>query len=181
MNIRQSLSMHSTTATVATAVIFVVALLAIFMQATDRPAPSSTGDNVYYYDLNSHDLFAGPRNEIPPIESPSGPHQDKPGGVRAYVFTCSDCTSKQWTIGYLETFTDKAKHALRAERRKQQANPNSRKPILRPDSASPAVAQGWMIRTVDDPAWLPVRHPQARQIMANANLCERAVARPCYP
>ena len=181
MNVREWLTEHATAVAVTAVVVFVLALLAIFIQTTDRSAPVSLGDTVYFYDLNSGDLFPAARDEIPPIESSSGPHEGKPAGVRAYIFTCGECTPKQWTIGYLETFTDEARLALLKERRMQEANPNSRKPVLRPDTASPAVAKGWMIRTVDGVDWLPVRHPQARQIMANAIRCVRAVARPCYP
>lgn len=70
--------------------------------------------DVYYYDLGTGELFLAKSNEIPPIDAPSGPGPNNtPRGVRAYVFSCGDCSDKsQQFVGWLEMYTPDAKRAL---------------------------------------------------------------------
>lgn len=74
--------------------------------------------DVYYYDLGTGKLFLAKSNQIPPIESPSGPGPNNiPQGVRAYVFSCGDCGDKtQQFVGWLEMYTPDAKQALTGPR-----------------------------------------------------------------
>ncbi len=56
----------------------------------------------YFYDLNTGDVFedlAGPG----PVETPSGPYEGMPAGVRAVVVACSDCSDEiDRYVGLLE-------------------------------------------------------------------------------
>jgi len=47
--------------------------------------------DVFYYDLGTGQLFADSPGQVPPIDAPSGPGV----GVRAYVFSCNDCSDEQ--------------------------------------------------------------------------------------
>lgn len=64
-------------------------------------------DQIYFYDLASGDLFAGPTDAPPPITAPSG--EDK--GVIAVVYTCGECVTDQLKIAYLEKRSDEGKKA----------------------------------------------------------------------
>lgn len=62
----------------------------------------------WYYDVSEKKLFEGPTNQFAPIASPSGGE-----GVRAYVYSCSDCSDEtSWFIGYLFKNSDGAKKLL---------------------------------------------------------------------
>lgn len=78
--------------------------------------PSSGPQNlpVYYYDLSNGELFSGPSNQLPPIETPSkGTIGGQPAGVRAHVLSCGECSNpKDRYIAYLESFTPEGKKAM---------------------------------------------------------------------
>jgi hypothetical protein len=67
--------------------------------SADRPLRP----RVYFYDLNTKELFPVPADTVPPIETDSGPHRGLPAGVRAHVFTYDTGPNAEWFIGYLET------------------------------------------------------------------------------
>ena len=60
--------------------------------------------NVWFYDLNTGELFTAKSELIGPIEAPSGPLPDgRPAGVRAYVFSYSyNPKESELFIGFLE-------------------------------------------------------------------------------
>jgi len=68
---------------------------------------------VYFYDLNTKELFAVPAETRPPIETASGPYQGMPAGVKAHVFMQGE---RDYFIGYLETAVD----ALPSEQRPRE-------------------------------------------------------------
>lgn len=74
----------------------------------------SDGFKVFYYDLSSGKVFAGPSDALPPIETPSRAKiNGQPAGVRAHVLSCGDCNDpKQRYVGYLETYTEERKQAM---------------------------------------------------------------------
>ena len=62
---------------------------------------------VYFYDLNSGELFDVPADTMPPVETESGPHQGMPAGVRAHVFCCGDFKpGDEFFVGMLECPSD---------------------------------------------------------------------------
>ena len=118
--LRRWLSFNSTLVTSASIVLLVAAL--ITTMAHLEPAKPLPGTQDYFYDLNTGQLFTDERTYIPPIEAPSGPLiengvlTDKPAGVRAYVYSCSNCENRASRfIAYLETFSDHA-NALLSDR-----------------------------------------------------------------
>ena len=59
---------------------------------------------VYYFDLNTSEVFAAPPSHVVPVEAPSGPtSKGKPAGVRAHVFACGSCDDSEAWVGYLQS------------------------------------------------------------------------------
>lgn len=69
--------------------------------------PPETVDRLWYFDLNTQQLFAA-ADQVPPIAAPSGPIDGKPAGVRAYVYACGTCDPATNKTGWLETFPPEA-------------------------------------------------------------------------
>jgi len=55
----------------------------------------------FFYDLNTKELFEGPADSPGPIDTPSGPCQGMPAGVRAHLFVCGSPEDSQPFIGFL--------------------------------------------------------------------------------
>lgn len=59
---------------------------------------------VFFFDLNTGELFVQPFGTEPPVAAPSGPMPSgHPAGVRAYVFSCDGHTATSNRFGYLES------------------------------------------------------------------------------
>lgn len=86
-------------------VLFLIAMGIAYRSMTgdDSAAIGPPGAKLYYYDLNKKELFVAV-DVAPPIATASGPHEGQPAGVRAYVYSCTDCKDIQSRfVGYLET------------------------------------------------------------------------------
>lgn len=77
------------------------------------PPPKRTGQ-VWYYDLNTGQLFTGKIEDVAPIDAPSGPLPDGgQAGVKAYVFSYGDCDDEnQRVVGWLERASVNTKKVL---------------------------------------------------------------------
>jgi len=65
--------------------------------------------HIWFYNLNTHELFAASDRSVPPIDTQSGTAT----AVQACVYTCdSDPTSTNRFIAYLKTLTPKLKQAI---------------------------------------------------------------------
>lgn len=185
MGMREWMNDNSAVAMIVAAVVLVLALVIVWTTlggADESGPPPSEDTTVYYYDLNSNELFPGPKDAIPPIDAPSGtPYKGGPAGVRAYVFTCGACNPDDWNIVYLEKFTPTGREMLLEQRRRLAQHPEATSPILRPDSVPVALANQWLIRAVDDQDWIQVSRSQARQIMSQGTICKSTPARLCRP
>jgi hypothetical protein len=138
----------------------------IVMQAKG-PSPGKPVD-MWYYDMKSDKtdpmerLFVGKSNELPPIEAPSKGKMPngQEAGVRAYVFSCSDCSDKSSRfIGYLEFFTPEAREArLNPPKPEEGAPPRPMDPMM--------MDQGHMIASGENlEQWVAQTSPQGAQIM----------------
>ncbi len=67
--------------------------------------------NIYYYDLNTGQRFADKASLTAPIDAPSGPTpKGKNAGVKAYVFSCGDCSDEtQQFVAWMERHIPAAK------------------------------------------------------------------------
>lgn len=122
--VRSWINRWSSQVTVVAIVLLGLALFIVIK--TGRPAGYSTPVSVYYYDLNTGELFAALSTEIPPIEAPSGPLPNgKPAGVRAFVYSCGDCSDPaQRRVAWLEKYTARAKaRALAIQEWSEQDGP----------------------------------------------------------
>lgn len=102
MGIRDWLNENSTLATGATVVLLIVALGVVFLQMRG-PQADLAGES-YYLEVETGEVFAGPRDATPPVEGPSG-------GValRADIYSCGECTPEEW-IGHVELDADVEAH-----------------------------------------------------------------------
>lgn len=108
MKARNWLNNNSAMVTILAVVVLILSLATIII--TMRPASYTPRViDVYYYDLDTKQLFVDKSDKYPPIATPSGGQK----GARAYVFSCGDCADEsQRFIGYLEVYTPEAKKIL---------------------------------------------------------------------
>ena len=88
----------------------IVFLATIIGQCTRGQGPAARGyKKVWFYDLNTRELFIATSDKLPPIKAPSGSLPNgEPAGVKAYVLSYSDKPNEpNYSIGYLEKFTPK--------------------------------------------------------------------------
>jgi hypothetical protein len=119
-----------------------------------RPKPSKM---IYFMDLSTNELLPVSADMLPPIAARFGGEC-----VRAFVWSCGDCSEQGRKIGWLEKYTDQAKQA--------------------PD---PDAHPGHLIKTVDDIRWFPYADKKERdRIMGPALQAECEEGRqpgPCFP
>lgn len=129
---------------VAVAALVVAGIVVAIGGGDGRKSTSlSAREKLWFYDLGSKELFAGPAKERPPVKATSG--ED---GVRAYVFSCGQCSESEQFIGYLENFED--------------VTP---KPG---ENAMIASNRGHLIRAVDGTEWFPAISEDANKITGSA-------------
>jgi hypothetical protein len=111
MKMRNWINHHSVPVTCGSIAMLVGALC--YLNTAMNPAVFKPPTMAYYYDTVNNELFTGKMEDVAPIPTPAGNRiDDRPAGVRAYVFTCTTCSDSQARyIGYLETFTDEAREA----------------------------------------------------------------------
>ena len=145
-------------------------------RSCSRPSPRFRAEN-WFYDLNTGQLFPGPRGAIPPIDAPSGPLPDgTPAGVRAHVFGCGGCDPKNRTIAWLETYTVQERDqltpppitSLKAE---------DIKPFM------PAVQFSPRVKRVDGTAWVSKDSPEGAILIRSAlpQCPDGSAPRECWP
>lgn len=129
----------------------------------------------YFYDTNTGELFIAPTDAVPPIPSPSdlADNTGKFSGVRAYVFSCTDCSDESsHEIRYLQRYTPRGKNMLESYQDGEEADMI----MLSPESDSE-------IKRPDDEQWMPAMSPQAQEIFEEVyRECENG-ERPieCFP
>jgi hypothetical protein len=193
MKYREWMNQNSALITIGAVLILIGALYAIIRQQWGGGGTYKPID-VYYYDMSITSgtemdrLFPGKSNDFPPIEAPSKAKapDGSPTGVRAWVFSCGDCSDKsKWFIGFLETYTKEAKDAM-VEITKPPAAGGAPAPPPMPTGAEMmAREQGHLISIPGEDKWVPYSGPQGLELIQRAQgKCgaepgTRAV--PCYP
>lgn len=129
----------------------------------------------FFYDTNTGELFVESINAVPPIPAPSDIEQNtgRLSGVRAYVFSCTDCSDRSsHEIRYLQRYTPRGKKMLE----QYQDGQESDLIMMSPESDSE-------IKRPGDEAWHPVMSPMAQEIFDEVyRECENG-KRPaeCFP
>ena len=180
--VRDWANQNSTIITVA-AVLLLIASLGLIV-VNIRPTPPAPSPKLYFYDLGSTSpnpldrLFVAEPSELPPIVPPSGKNQENsaPGGVRAYVFACGDCSDRSsMFIGYLEAYTPERK----AELLKIASLPQSAIP-----KTSTKADKGHLLKSPDGQGWLVYDSHEASAIRKSVeSKCpqESLPTTPCDP
>jgi hypothetical protein len=107
MSLRETLANPA----VGGAIAVVLIAVAVIVILTGGEKPRENIAEVWYYDLDTKQLFAAPATAKPPIAAPSGATVDgQPAGVMANVYGCGDC-SKTY-ISHLTKYTIKGKELL---------------------------------------------------------------------
>ena len=182
MNVREWMNNNSALVTIIAVVVLVICLGLIFLQMGGPGRARITEQ--YYYDLNTGKLFAAEATATPPIDAPSGPFNDAPGGVKAYVYACESCpggltgmTAEQVrqegaTIAYLEVYPLEAKQAMEAAANATEAPP-------------PGVYEAQQANLVKAPQgqeWAKMYSRQGMQLMDTvSNLCPDGTPVFCTP
>jgi len=126
-----------------------VILLIVVLYGFFRPAKTSRSiysfEKEWYYDLNTGQLFAAEKDQIPPIEAPSGPLPDgKKAGVRAYVLRYKD---NEQHVGFLTT-----------------RDPD----YVKPPDRNPKFLEGMLIKRVSDNSWISSNTIEGSKIFSEA-------------
>ena len=184
MKVRDWLNNNSAVVTLLAVVVLVISLGVIIMNSTS--SQRSRIVDMYYYDMNTGKLFIGKSDALPPIEAPSGPINNSPAGVRAYVFACGDCPAdidgaseeelKEMNvfIGWLEKYSEQAKAALA----KQQEDPAADVDYFM------AIEQGQHVSAPGSNRWVGANSEAGFRLMERiSQLCGSTgeIPKPCYP
>ena len=156
----------------ASAILLIASILSVWKPTSRRHTDTWT-PREYYYDLNTGKLFVAQKMHNPPIEAPSGPHEGRPGGVLAHVFTCGDCQEEQWRVGFLEKHTDDAKQAMQALQDSQPGLGHA--PVIA------RLAQGTLVKRPEDADWVMKISPKGQKLIKEATICDNSTAKMCRP
>jgi len=182
MQVREWIDNNATAVTLGAVVIMFCAFGIVICQL--RGGGGARGTQIthqYFYDLNTGELFEAEIQKHPPIDAPSGAlqrampplRQGGPAGVRARVFSCTDCSDRSsHFIGYLEMFPPQVKHRL--EEAGDQAG-------LMMEMEAMQV----LIRREDGDRWISSDRTEYGQIMREVYSRDRCPdgqrPRPCHP
>ena len=142
--------------------VFVSLLVVIAQLAPEETVKTREYKKVWFYDLNTGELFVARSEQIPPISAPSGPLPNgEPAGVRAYVFSFSnEPNESNRFIGFLEI-----------------PDPQAKKDRAAPAEPGAGGAQRWgrgrLIRRVEDKQWVPANSNQGWAILREIFLPNR--------
>jgi hypothetical protein len=187
-SLRGWINQNSAVVTIGAVLLLIVALVVMMRQCGTPHYPGQI-EQVWFYDLNTKQLFAGKRDEIPPIETPSGPYAlpdgtQIPAGVRAYVFACGDCSdeSKRF-IAYVERFTPEVKEKLVAARKAMAEGKTPSEAPLDYLVEEQQAYGGRLVRKVEGGDWLSANSSEAADFTAgiSARCKEGTPLKPCFP
>ena len=150
--VRLWLNRHAAIIGIVAVVVVIASVLSMWRPGNRNPSAAWTRE--YYYDLNTGKLFAADMEHAPPIEAPSGSHEGRPAGVLAYVFTCGECTEKQWRVAFLENHTDDAKLAS------EEIVLNSGPWGFGDPQLLSRLAQGILVKRPEDSDWVAKSSPE---------------------
>jgi hypothetical protein len=132
----------------------------------------NAASQVYFYDLDSGELFAQPAEAMPPVDAPSGANK----GVRAFVYTCGSCADDQ-QIGYIQMLDEKGLAAHKQIAEVEEPGRQRLYALVQQHTfVAPPPAAG------AEPRWISQSTPQGRELLeAYQKLCSGKLARLCNP
>jgi hypothetical protein len=188
--VREWLNKNSAVVTIAAVVLLILSLAFIIMNISGPPRPRERVIPVYFYDLNTNQLFVGQSDQVPPIYAPSQPDkQGIPKGVRAFVYSCGECDDEsERFIAYLEMYTPEAKAAR--ERMQRIVRGEEQPPGDMGEGSAEAAEmqmyemweQGRLMRLLNDDNWVPAMSEEAMQMLQHLErMCDGTVPKHCLP
>jgi hypothetical protein len=150
---------------VSVAVLVVTAVIYLWPEKTKPLKPAA---KVWYYDLNTGELFTASKRLIPPIETDSGPLANgEPAGVRACVLSyAAEPNESNRFIGFLEKVDPFAE---------SNANPADGE-----GGGAEEWGRGKLIRRVEDLEWVAADSIEGREILEEAFTPDENGERPHY-
>jgi hypothetical protein len=162
------LNKNTLTVTILSNLVLLCALITIVYQIRPKAAPP--WPMAYYYDLSTDGVFVARTTEFPPIFTPQSRGYGKRNGVRAYVFSCGDCSKKdpQRYIGFLEAYTNEAKQALENAGGYSPGGSKAPGPLM-PDVMYMMSSDGHLVASPDKhDKWVNANTDEGRAIMTDA-------------
>jgi hypothetical protein len=161
--------------------VVIVTFLAVNPFGKDRSLPGTTR-NVYYYDLNTGELFSASAGLIPPIDAPSGVllgTTSSKAGVRAYVFGCGSCLPEDRHVAWIEMYDNEARKNL-TEQLSAKTHPLASR--MGPEAVTSHVAEV----NLEDPRdvkWVGLNSLKGSSIVRQSALScpDGSAAIPCMP
>ena len=190
MKARDWINNNSAVVTVGAVVVLVLALGFIIYQNSGSMTPRVV--DMYYYDMNTGEIFLGQSDQVPPIDAPSGLADGQPAGLRAYVFSCGECPSSDQIVGstassleqqntfvgWVEKYTEEARQAM------EQAEQGEQSPEEE-QAAYEAYERGEVVKRPGDPesAWVHIDSDEGLRIQESiSQKCPGdELPNPCYP
>ena len=129
--------------------LFLSGVVRIVRRAPSRPFRESK--KVWFYDLNTGELFSASSKQVGPIEAPSGPRPNgEPAGYRAHVYSfLRDPNESERFVAFLE-----------------KPDPNANVKELNPDRSNVKEwARGRLIKRAGSDTWVAPTSPRGQQIM----------------
>jgi hypothetical protein len=164
MSVRNFLNNNPAVMTIAAIVVLLICLAVLFRTVSGGGGGGPAGDGVYFYNLNTDEVFKQPFDAVPPVTTDSGPAT----GVRAYVYSCGACKPSEWTVAYVEMYPEAARDVI----------------VNQPDSfaAYDALDSGRMVRTLDSEEWVPAQSQRGLDITDSIiDLCNGGKINACLP
>lgn len=160
-DLRSWVNRHSGIATLA-AIVLVFASVGVMANNLLRN-PTYQPVDVYFYDLNTGELFVDKSDVIAPIAAPSDTGNERePSGVRAFVYSCTSCADEASRfVAWLEKYTPSAKAALEA--------PVEELPEDELMDMTMAFERGHLVKGVNDRRWVLAESERAFKIMESAH------------
>lgn len=115
----------------------------------------------YYYDTVSGELMTAGASNVPPIVK---------GGnecVRAYVFTCDNCSEEARFVGFYEKYTPDVRAELAS--------------TSDPVAAMAAAANRGLLQSIDGEQWFPAGSEESLAILERLRCPDGTNAKPCLP
>jgi hypothetical protein len=121
------------------------------------------GLTVWFYDESERELYAAPRDTIPPHEGVGGATGD---GVRAVVVACpgAEQDAAKRKIAYLETYAPELKNLIERVRAARAAGRPCEESI--PPRDSDFFQKNTLVRRADEPKWHDTTSAEALKIMS---------------
>lgn len=179
---------NSAAVTIGAIVVMIASLAYMWFGSGGGPSGGSPSIvDVYFYDITKKEFFTGPGDQIPPIDTESGPKM----GVRAYIFGCGGCKggsdlegtkpeelkAKELFVGYYEGYTPEYKDKLLEAKAKADAGD---------PSAIYYMEEGFgegLLRSIDGEEWVAANSEEGTKLnRALGKMCPQGSRlKPCYP